>query len=75
MNTFEKVKKILVNELGCAPDAVKLEAEIIADLQADSLAIMQIVMGIEDEFQLSIEEDDYAKFITVANIVDYINNK
>ena len=55
---FERVKKVLVAELGVDEDQVTMESNIIEDLHADSLSVMQVIMGLEDEFGISVEDDD-----------------
>lgn len=70
---FEKVKEILINELDV--DEVKLENKIQEDLGADSLDMVEVVMAIEDEFNIEIAEEDTVNIKTVKDIVDYIENK
>ena len=71
--TFEKVKEILVENLGVSDDEVTLEADIQEDLEADSLDIMEIVICIKDEFGITIEDDQIENMKTVADIVNYID--
>jgi acyl carrier protein len=71
---FDKVKEILVEELGCEEADVTLEANVIEDLDADSLAIMQVVMEIEGEFDIEVPEAEVANLKTVGDIVNYITN-
>lgn len=71
---FEKVKEVLVEELGCEEEEVKLEANIIDDLDADSLAVMQVVMALEEEYDMEIPEDEVMNLKTVKDVVDYIEN-
>ncbi|WP_066500840.1 acyl carrier protein [Abyssisolibacter fermentans] len=70
---FEKVKEILINELDV--DEVKLENKIQEDLGADSLDMVEVVMAIEDEFNIEIAEEDTVNIKTVKDIVDYIEKK
>lgn len=71
---FEKVKAILVDQLGVGDDEVTLDAVITDDLGADSIDIVDIVMSFEDEFGIEIPDDatDYIK--TVGDIVKYIED-
>ncbi len=69
---FEKVKKIIVNQLGVADTAVTLEASFIDDLGADSLDIVELVMALEEEFDMEIPDEDAEKVVTVGDVVDYI---
>jgi acyl carrier protein len=70
---FEKIRAILVEELNVEEENVKPESKIKDDLGADSLDLFELINKVEDEFDVSIEEDDYDKLITVGNMVDYIN--
>ena len=69
---FEKVKAIIVEQLGVADTAVTMEASFIDDLGADSLDIVELVMAIEEEFDLEIPDSDAEKVVTVGDVVDYI---
>ena len=69
---FEKIKKIIVNQLGVADTAVTLEASFIDDLGADSLDIVELVMALEEEFDMEIPDEDAEKVVTVGDVVDYI---
>ena len=72
---FEKVKKILVEQLGVSEDKVTLEANIVEDLEADSLSVMQIIMELEEEFGLTVEDEDVNSLRTVGEIVRYCESK
>ena len=69
---FEKVKAIIVEQLGVADTAVTLEASFIDDLGADSLDIVELVMALEEEFDIEIPDADAEKVVTVGDVVDYI---
>ena len=69
---FEKVKGIIVEQLGVADTAVTLEASFIDDLGADSLDIVELVMALEEEFDIEIPDADAEKVVTVGDVVDYI---
>ena len=69
---FEKVKGIIVEQLGVADTAVTLEASFIDDLGADSLDIVELVMALEQEFDIEIPDADAEKVVTVGDVVDYI---
>jgi acyl carrier protein len=71
----EKVIEILVDELGVDAEDVVESANIQDDLGADSLAIVEIVMAFEDEFDIKIPEEDAAKMITVKDIIDYLEKE
>ena len=69
---FEKVKEIIVEQLGVAEASVTMEASFIDDLGADSLDIVELVMAIEEEFKIEIPDADAEKVVTVRDVVDYI---
>jgi len=70
----EKVKEIVVEQLGCDAAEVNLEASFIDDLGADSLDIVELIMALEEEFDLEIPDEDAEKIKTVSQVVDYIKN-
>jgi len=69
---FEKIKGIIVEQLGVAEDSVTMEASFIDDLGADSLDIVELVMALEEEFDIEIPDADAEKVATVGDVVDYI---
>ena len=69
---FEKVKAIIIEQLGVPDTAVTMEASFIDDLGADSLDIVELVMAIEEEFDIEIPDSDAEKVVTVGDVVDYI---
>ncbi len=69
---FEKVKDIIVEQLGVAENTVTMEASFIDDLGADSLDIVELIMALEEEFDLEIPDTDAEKIVTVNDVVDYI---
>lgn len=69
---FDKVKEIIVDSLSCDEDAVKLEASLKDDLEADSLDAVELIMAIEEEFDIEIPDDVSTKMATVKDIVDYV---
>ena len=71
---LEKVKGIIVEQLGVADTAVTMEASFIDDLGADSLDIVELVMAIEEEFDIEIPDSDAEKVVTVSDVVDYIKD-
>ena len=71
---FEKVKEIIVEQLGVADTAVTLEASFIDDLGADSLDIVELIMALEEEFDIEIPDSDAEKVVTVNDVVDYIKD-
>jgi len=69
---FEKVKDIIVEQLGVDEEDVKMEASFIDDLGADSLDIVELIMAIEEEFDLEIPDKEAEKITTVGDAVEYI---
>ena len=71
---LEKVKAIIVEQLGVADTAVTMEASFIDDLGADSLDIVELIMSLEEELEIEIPDEDAEKFKTVGDVVEYINS-
>lgn len=71
---FDKVKEIIVEQLGVAESAVTQEASFIDDLGADSLDIVELIMALEEEFDIEIPDSDAEKVVTVGDVVDYIKD-
>lgn len=69
---FEKVKEIIIEQLGVAEANVTTESSFIDDLGADSLDIVELIMALEEEFDMEIPDSDAEKIITVNDVVDYI---
>ncbi len=69
---FEKVKAIIVEQLGVSESAVTMEASFIDDLGADSLDIVELVMALEEEFDIEIPDTDAEKVVAVSDVVEYI---
>ena len=69
----ERVKKIVVEQLGVTEDEVTLEASFVDDLGADSLDTVELVMALEEEFETEIPDEDAEKITTVQLALDYIN--
>ena len=70
-----KVKKIIVDQLGVGEEEVKSEASFVDDLGADSLDTVEMVMAFEEEFNIEIPDEDAEKIKTVKDAIDYINKK
>lgn len=75
MNIEEKVIEMIAEELGLSKEEVKLEATFIEDLGADSLDVVELVMKMEEEFGISIPDEDAEKIKTVQDAIDYIKSK
>lgn len=75
MSVEEKVKNIIVEQLGVDMESVTPEASFIDDLGADSLDIVELVMTMEEEFDLEIPDEDAEKIKSVNDVVNYIKSK
>ena len=71
---FEKVREILCDQLDLEPEDITLDTNIIEDLGADSLDLVDFVMSLEDEFDKEIPDEDVETIRTVGDIVSYIEN-
>lgn len=71
---FEKVKAIIIEQLGVTETAVTMEASFIDDLGADSLDIVELVMALEEEFDIEIPDTDAEKVVSVSDVVEYIKD-
>jgi acyl carrier protein len=75
MNIEQKVKEIIVEELGVEDSEVTLEANFIEDLGADSLDTVELIMKFEEEFDIDIADEDAEKLTTVGKAVEYLSAK
>lgn len=75
MSTFDRVKQVVVEQLDVAEDEVTPQASFVDDLGADSLDVVELVMGLEEEFDIEIPDEDAEKITTVQHAVDYIDEK
>ena len=73
--TLERVKKVVVDRLKVSSDEVTEEASFVEDLGADSLDVVDLVIGFEDEFEIQIPDEDAEKITTVKQAVEYIEKK
>ena len=69
---FEKVQKALAEQFEVSPDTITLDTNLFDDLGADSLDVVELIMSIEDEFGVSISDEEAANLVTVQRIVDYV---
>ena len=75
MDTAAKVKEIIIDKLGVEESQITPEASFTNDLGADSLDIVELVMGFESAFQISIPDEDAEKIGTVGDAINYLNEK
>lgn len=72
---FEKVKEVVAEQLDAEVEDMTMETSLMKDLDADSLDAVEIIMALEDEFEVEIPDDDAEGFKSIGNIVDYIKGK
>lgn len=75
MNTIDKIKEIIAEQLGLEAAEITADAKVKDDLGADSLDMVELVMELEEEFSLKIAEEEMKQILTVQNIADYIANR
>lgn len=72
---LEKMKEIIADQLGVSEDEVTLEASFKEDLDADSLDLFELVMALEEEYDVEIPSDDLAELNTVGDVINYLKDK
>ena len=72
---LEKMKEIIADQLGVSEDEVTLEASFKEDLDADSLDLFELVMALEEEYDVEIPSDDIAELNTVCDVINYLKDK
>ena len=72
---LEKMKEIFADQLGVSEDEVTLEASFKEDLDADSLDLFELVMALEEEYDVEIPSDDLAELNTVGDVINYLKDK
>ena len=75
MNIFEKVKEFILLQLPVKPEQVTSEARMVEDLGADSANLMMLIMDLENEFDMTVEDDALKSIKTVGDIVEYIEKR
>ena len=75
MDVFEKVKEITVEQLEVDADSVTMDASFIDDLEADSLDIVELMMELEEIFDIEIPDEDAEKISTIGDAVEYIKER
>lgn len=75
VGTEEKVTAIVSEQLSVPKEEISRESKFVDDLKADSLDVVELVMAFEDDFGISIPDDDYEKIQTVGDAIDYIEEK
>ncbi len=72
---FEKVKNIIVDQLGVDESLITLDTNLMKDLEADSLDAVEVILGVEETFDFEIPDEAAEKFETVKDIVEYIESR
>lgn len=72
---MEKITKVVVEKLGVKEDQVKVDASFVDDLGADSLDRVELVMALEDEFDIEIPDEDAEKLVKVSDAINYVKSK
>lgn len=75
MNTFEKIASLMAEQLGIDKDSITPESEIIKDLGADSLDVVEMLLDLEKEYGVEISDEQAAELKTVGDIVKLVENK
>ena len=70
---FERVRKIIADQLGVDEAEIKPETSFVEDLNADSLDLVELIMSLEEEFGVKISDEDAAKILTVQDAMDYLH--
>lgn len=73
--TFEKIRDMIAEKLGKSPESITPESEITKDLGADSLDQIDLMLALEDNFGITVSDEDSEKIVTVQDIVNLIDNK
>ena len=71
-NIFDEVKEVIVEQLNVSPEEVKPESKFVEDLGADSLDVVELIMALEEKFEIEIPDSEAEKIKTVQDVVDYI---
>lgn len=71
---LEKVKEVIIEQLGVEDESIKMDTSFIDDLGADSLDIVELIMALEEEFDMQIPDSEAEKITTVNDVVEYIKN-
>ena len=75
MSIEEKISGIVSDQLDTPREEISRSSSFVDDLKADSLDIVELVMALEDEFDIKIPDEDYDKILTVGDVIEYIESK
>ncbi|MBK5252865.1 MAG: acyl carrier protein [Peptostreptococcaceae bacterium] len=71
---FEKIREIIIEQLGVDESLVELKTNLMKDLEADSLDAVEIILSIEEEYEIEIPDDEAENLVTVENLVKYVED-
>lgn len=69
---FERIKELIAEKVGVDPEEITMETSFADDLEADSITLFELVMAIEDEFDIEVDDESIEKIATVGDIVNYL---
>ncbi len=69
---LDQVKELVVNQTGASADELDMDTSLMSDIDADSLDAVEIIMAIEDEYDIKIPDEEAEKFLTIRDIVEYL---
>ena len=69
---LDKIKELVVDQTGVSADELSMDTSLVNDLEADSLEAVEIIMAIENEFDIEIPDEDAEKFLTIRDMVEYL---
>ena len=69
---FERIKELIADKVGVDPEDITMETSFADDLEADSITLFELVMAIEDEFDIEVDDESIEKIVTVGDIVNYL---
>ena len=72
---LDKVKQLVVDQIGVSADELDMDTNLMNDLEADSLDAVEIIMAMEGEFDIEIPDEDAEKFLTIRDMVEYLEKK
>lgn len=75
MNEFERIKTVIADQLGVDESSITMDSAFIDDLGADSLDVVELIMGLENEFDLEIPDEEAETITTVGDVVEYIRDR
>ena len=74
MDTFDKIRELLAEQLDIEPAKIRMESDIMSDFEADSLDIVDMVMTLEDEFGIEVPDDAIENLRTVGDVVEFVDS-